>query len=432
MSALGQTASDKAAGEPWGAAQLYGLGLLTVIAMFNYLDRNLLGMVLPLIKAEMHLSDTVLGLVTGLVFVLFYSLLGIPIASLADRGNRRNIVAAGFGFWSLMTVLTGFTANVWQLGLARFLMGAGEACSLAPSNSMISDMFAKRRRAMALAILSSSFALQSIVFQPPIAWVSDHLGWRQAFIAAGVPGLICAALFFLTVPEPPRLSVTAAADRKVSIWEALRFLCGSKAFLLMVLGGAFMGGALYAASGWIVTFLVRVHHMSLTGIGATISPARGVVGAAGILLAGFAADRMGKLDGRWRCLAPALACLLIAPCQVLFSLAGSYWAWMAGLMGVSFLLSAYQAPIYAAVIMVARPRMRAVGISVLVFTTGILGQIMGPFLVGLLNDLMNPVFGEAAIRYSLLVIAACGVGGALSFAGAALFLDADARRAEEA
>jgi MFS family permease len=331
-----------------------------------------------------------------------------------------------------MTVATGFTANVWQLATARFLMGAGEACSLAPSNSMISDMFGKHRRAMALAILSSSFALQSILFQPPIAWISDNWGWRAAFIAAGLPGLLLAGLFWLTVKEPKRDTVAAKADEKVSMWEATRFLMGSKAFLCMIVGGAFMGGAVYAASGWIVTFLVRVHHMSLTEIGAYISPARGVVGAIGILLAGFLADKLGKLDGRWRVWAPAIACLLIAPCQALFSLAEQPWAWVLGLMGVSFLLTAYQAPVYAAVISVARPRMRAVGISILVFTTGILGQIVGPFLVGLLNDLLNPAYGEDAIRYSLLVIAGCGVGGALSFAGAAYYLEGDSRRAAEA
>lgn len=430
-----KAAADGAdAGRGWGAAQIYALGLLTLIAMFNYLDRNLLGMVLPLVKAEMHLSDTVLGLVTGLAFVLFYSLLGIPIASLADRSNRRNIIAAGFGFWSLMTVCTGFVINVWQLALARFLMGAGEACSLAPSNSMISDLFGRHRRAMALAILSSSFALQNIVFSPIIGWMSDHWGWRATFIASGIPGTLVAALFFFTVPEPKRDAAArqAAAAGSVSMMAAIRFLCGSRAFLLMVLGGAFMGGAVYAAGAWITTFLVRVHHLSLTQIGATLGPARGVAGFIGIILAGVAADRLGRLDERWRTLAPAIACLLLAPCEMAFSLSDSPVMWVGGLMGVSFLLTAYQGPIYAAVINVAQTRMRAVAISILVFTTGLLGQMCGPFIVGLLNDQLHARYGDEAIRYSLLVIAACGLGGGLSFLGASRYLEADSRRAASA
>jgi MFS family permease len=432
MSALDQAAdAPSPARAGWSAGNLYALALLTLIAMFNYLDRNLLGAVLPLVKAEMHLSDTVLGLLTGLVFILFYSLVGIPIASLADRSNRRNIVAAGFGFWSLMTVATGLSANVFQLGLSRFLMGAGEACSLAPSNSMISDLFGRHRRALALAILSSSFALQSILFLPPVGWLSDHYGWRAVYIAAGVPGMVVALLFFFTVPEPKREITGGASDNRVPMAAAIRFLCGSKSFLLMVLAGGFMGGAIYGAGAWITTFLVRVHHLSLTAIGVQFGPPRGIVGGAGIILAGFAADRLGRLDGRWRAWAPAVACGLLLPAQILLSLADSTIGWIAGLMAISFLLTAYQGPAYAAVMNVSPPRMRAVAISILALTTGIIG-LLGPFLVGLLNDSLHATYGDVAIRYSLLVIGVCGAGGGLCFLAAARYLEADTLRASQA
>ena len=415
----------------WTPGQIYALALLTLIAMFNYLDRNLLGSVLPLVKAEMHLSDTVLGLLTGLVFILFYSLVGIPIASLADRSNRRNIIAVGFGFWSLMTVATGLAANAFQLGAARFLMGAGEACSLAPSNSMISDMFGKHRRALALAILSSSFALQSILFLPPVGWLSDHYGWRVVYICAGVPGVLVSLLFFFTVKEPAREVTGGARDNSVSMTTAIRFLCGSRSFVFMVLAGGFMGGAIYAAGAWITTFLVRVHHMSLTAIGVQFGPPRGIVGGIGIILAGVVADRLGKLDGRWRAWAPAAFCFALLPAQALLSLADSSIGWIGGLMAVSFLLTAYQGPAYAAVINVSPPRMRAVAISILALTTGIIG-LLGPFLVGLLNDAFHAQYGEATIRYSLLVIGGCGALGGLCFLGAAHYLEADTARASQA
>ena len=127
----------------WTLATSYSLGFLTLVSAFNYLDRSLLGLALPAIKAEMQVSDTALGFVSGFAFLLFYSLLAVPIGWVADRSNRRNIVAFGFAFWSVMTLLTGWVANIWQLALARFLMGAGESCGLPPSNSMISDLFRK-------------------------------------------------------------------------------------------------------------------------------------------------------------------------------------------------------------------------------------------------------------------------------------------------
>ena len=424
-------APEEAGRRDWTPRQIYVLGLLTVISMFNYLDRNLLGMVLPLIKRELHLSDTVLGLVTGIVFVLFYSLLGVPIASLADRSNRKLIISIGFTFWSAMTVATGFCANVWQLGIARFLMGAGEACSLAPSNSMISDMFARHRQRAAVAILSSSFALQSIVFAPVIGWASDQYGWRATFVLSGVPGLMVAILFFLTVREPARTQTTAADRETVPIGTALRFLLGSRAFVLMVLAGAFMGGALYGSGNWLTTFLVRVHHLSLTDIGAKYAPPRGVAALIGILLAGYLSDRLGKVDGRWRVWAPAICCALLAPAQFLLSLSDSPVGWIGGMLGLSFLLTAYQAPVYAAVMNVARPRMRAVGVSVLVLTTGILGQLLGPLVVGVLNDHLHATYGDAAIRYSMLVVGLCGLGGAVCLFAAGYFLEADGRRAAE-
>src|SRR5688572_12636921 len=173
--AKAETSGAQASTTPrdWSAPTAYSLGFLTLISAFNYLDRALLGLALPSIKAEMAVSDTALGLVSGLAFLLFYSLLGVPIAWLADRWNRRNIIAIGFAFWSLMTLLTGWVANIWQLALARFLMGAGEACGLAPSNSMISDLFRRERRPLALSIFGAAASIAFILFFPIVGAVGE-------------------------------------------------------------------------------------------------------------------------------------------------------------------------------------------------------------------------------------------------------------------
>ena len=152
----------------------------------------------------MHVSDTALGLVSGLAFVVFYSLLGLPIAWLADRWSRRNIIAIGFAFWSVMTALTGLVANIWQLATTRFLMGAGEACGLAPSNSMVADLFRRPSRPLALAILGAANSFAFIAFFPIVGWIGERHGWRQMFVAAGIPGILLALVFFLTVKEPAR------------------------------------------------------------------------------------------------------------------------------------------------------------------------------------------------------------------------------------
>ncbi|MDB5683319.1 MAG: major facilitator superfamily protein [Sphingomonas bacterium] len=402
--------------ERWTPGLCYFLGFLTLISMFNYMDRSLLGLVLPLIKADLQLSDTALGLISGLAFVLFYSTLGIPIASLADRSNRRNIVALGFGFWSLMTAVSGSVVTGWQMAMARFMMGAGEAAGLAPSQSMIADRFSKGRRPLALSIFTSAFALDALIFLPLAAWGADTLGWRTVFHISGVVGVVLAIVFYFTVKEPERgMTDAGASQEKVKMLAALRILAKSRAYVLLMVGVSFTGGALYAAGTWGTAFLVRVHGLSITQIGAGIGPVRGVLGLIGILGAGYLANALGNRDPRWRLWVPALCCLLFVPGQLMLLLSDTTWVWVAGLGITGLLTTAYQGPIYAAVVNIAPPRMRAVAISVLVFFTGLAGQVCGPLIVGVLNDALEPTYGDHAIRYSLLVVAGCSFFAAVAF-----------------
>ena len=398
----------------WAATTTYSLGFLTIISAFNYLDRSLLGLALPAIKAEMAVSDTALGLVSGLAFVLFYSLLGVPIAWLADRSNRRNIVAIGFAFWSLMTLLTGWVANIWQLAVARFLMGAGEACGLAPSNSMISDLFRKERRALALSIFGTGSSIAFIVFFPILGAVGEAYGWRQMFILAGVPGMVLALIFVLTVREPQRsVSVTAAETRALrdprSLFADLAFLFRSPAYLYLLAASTFMGLNVFAASVWTPTFLERVHGLSMGSVASIIGPIRGIFGLAGVLMGGFLIDRLMRGSPHWRVTLSALACLLLAPVEVVFLLADEQWLWMAAFAASAFLTLVHQGPLFALVMEVATSRMRALAIATLVLFSGLLGQAAGPLIVGMVNDALAPTVGVTAIRYSMLIIVATAV-----------------------
>jgi MFS family permease len=418
----------------WSTASIYTLGFVTLISTFNYLDRSILGLALPSIKTEMRVSDTVLGLVSGLAFVLFYSLLGVPIAWLADRSNRRNIIAIGFAFWSLMTVMTGFVSGIWQLTAARFLMGAGEACGLAPSNSMISDVFRDARRPLALSIFGTANSIALLAFFPIMGWVGEHYGWRSMFIVAGLPGIVLALLFFLTVKEPQRGAAEAGAPHKLepeSFAATVRFLAGSRTYLLLLSGATFMGANIFAAAAWTPTFLVRTHGMKLTEIASTIGPIRGVVGAAGILAGGILTDRLGRRDARWRVRLPAIACVLVGPAEVLFLLGNTNLLWMTGFALTSLFTLAHQGPIFAVTLNIAKVRMRAVAISIVVLCASLLGQAVGPLLVGFLNDRLQPVFGDYSIRYSLLITAATAVAAGLSFWAAMGSIERDTRRASE-
>jgi MFS family permease len=418
----------------WTFATSYSLGFLTLISALNYLDRSLLGLALPAIKAEMHVSDTMLGLVSGLAFLLFYSILGVPIAWAADRWNRRNIIAIGFAFWSLMTMATGWVNNIWQLALARFLMGAGEASGLAPSNSMISDLFRIERRPLALSIFGTAVSISAILFFPLLGWIGQHHGWRQMFFFAGLPGIALALLFVLTVREPKR----GAAERqghilaeRAGLGETLAFLLRSRAYLAMVMGATFMGLNVFAAGVWIPSFLERVHGLNIAEIASIVGPVRGIFGVAGVLLGGIAIDRLGRRAPHWRMTLPAIACLLTGPVELLFLLADSKPVWMAAFAASAFLTLVHQGPIFAAVMSVARLRMRAVAVSVLVFCSALLGQAAGPLIVGILNDWLTPTLGQTAIRYSLLVIALTATMAGVMFWLAGRFIAADAARAAQ-
>lgn len=414
----GEDIRSGAATEPddrWTPALCWSLGFLTLISVFNYLDRSLLGLVLPLIKADLQLSDTALGLISGLAFAVFYSLLGVPIASLADRSNRRNIVGAGFALWSLMTAITGWVTSGVQLALCRFLMGAGEAAGLAPSQAMIADKFSLAKRPLALSIFTTASAINSLLFMPAAGWVAGTYGWRAAFQVAGLVGVGLAALFFLTVREPPRRHTPGEKADAVSMLVAIRVLAGIPAYLWLLAGASFMGGSLYAFATWMTAMLVRVHGFDIVGVASTVIPLGGIAGTLGILGAGWAADRLGRRDARWRLWVPALTSIACAPAYVAFLLGGQP-VWIAGLGVVFALQAAYQGPTFAAVISMVPTRMRAVSVAIVVLFTGLVGQIFGPLVVGALNDALGPAYGDGAIRFSLLVVALCTFLGGLCFA----------------
>ena len=415
--------SEQAVRAPWPWQSTWPFAMLMVVSIFNYLDRSLLGLALPAIKAEMGVSDTALGLVSGVAFIVIYSIMGLPIAWAADRFNRRTIISIGIAFWSVVTLATGWVTNIWQLAFARFLLGAGEASSTAPANSMIADLFHPTRRPLALAIYGMAATISHIVLFPVAGWITEAYGWRAMFIAAGAPGILAASAFWLTVKEPARTAPPPARTRSpiASIRSDIRALLSNRCYAWMLLGMTFMGSNIWATGTWTPTFFQRVHGLTMAEAATIIGPSRGILGAAGILLGGLLVDRLRNSQLRWRVGIPAIACLAIGPAELLFLLGEETAIWVLGFAAASFFTLVHQGPIFAAVANVVDPNQRALAIAVLLFGGGLVGNIIGPTAVGVLNDVLAAQFGVSAIRYSLLLIAITPLFAAACFWRASLF-----------
>ena len=417
------TGTDHEARGEWSAQSITALTLLTLISTFNYFDRGVLSLVLQLIKDEMHLKDTTLGFISSLVAV--YAIVGLPVALIADRWNRRNIVAIGCAVWSVMTLATGFASNVFQLGVARLMMAAGESCGVAPSQSMLSDIFSRKTLPVAIAIFTCASSISLIFYSPIAGWVAQHYGWRMTFIVSGVPGLILAAAFLLAVREPARHAHTEQAG----VIETISFLLGARSFLCILVGAAFMGAYIYGMSAWGSVFLIRVHHLNVQTIGALISPARGLISAIGILIGGGLTSWLTRHHEGWRGWIAGLACFGIVPCDLLFVLSDKNLVWIVAMLASSLVSIMHQPAAYSALIAIARPRMRSTSIALNLLTTTVVGQILGPILIGAANDWLHARYGDIAIRYSLLIAIACCALGAFAYFMSGFFLERDAARA---
>src|SRR5215475_3564017 len=281
----------------------YVLGVLTVVYALNFLDRTIFNVLIEPIKKEFALSDTAMGLLAGFGFVLLYSLLGIPIARLADRLNRRNIVALAFAFWSAMTFLCGMATNVTTLALARIGVGLGESGSSPASQSIVADLFSKNERPRALGIFAIGTYLGIFLGYFVGGFVNQHYGWRMAFYVAGLPGIALAALLWLTISEPKR-GAMAETFTPEPLGATLRFLASQQSFLIVLIGFCLTTYTNYATAAWVPPFLARVHHLSSAEIGTYAGTFKGLAGMAGTLFGGLLVARISRRDDRWKLWAP--------------------------------------------------------------------------------------------------------------------------------
>ncbi len=414
-----------------GRAQ-WVLAILTITYTFNYLDRYLLTILLQPIKEELQVSDTLMGFMIGPAFALFYTALGIPIARLADRTNRRNLIALGFVLWSGFTALSGLARNWFELALARVAVGVGEAAGGAPSHSLLSDTFPPERRAGALSVFQMGVYLGQVLGLGVGGLLVAPLGWRWTFVVVGLPGILFALLLRLTIREPAHgvFDEPAEAAEEPSFGDAMRTLFRLPTFRWLAIG---TGLASFAGTGygfWVPTLFVRVHEMSYAEIGPTFGLVSGASALAGTWIAGRLGMRLGRSDPRWLVLLAALAVALSLPFLCGVSL------WPDATIAIAFavpagLAGAGWAPLAYAVVQNLVPApMRAVAASILIFFITLLGMGFGPQAVGMLSDALEPSLGVESVRYALVLVLGTSAIGAACLAMAARTLPGDLARAE--
>ena len=384
----------------------YALGILTLVYTFNFIDRQLLSILQEDIKAELLLTDAQLGLLTGFAFAMFYVIAGVPIARLADRSNRRNIVAASVGLWSFMTAISGFVQNYVQLLLARIGVGIGEAGGSPPSHSIVSDIFPKEQRASALSFYSTGVNLGIMFGFLFGGWLNEFFGWRVAFLVIGVPGIILACIVYATVPEPVRglLENKKVSDNQVPFSEVVSGLWQRKTFRHMALACGLNAFAGYGTVNWAASFFIRSHGMTTGELGTWLALSTGLVGAVGIFVGGFLGDKLGARDKRWYLWVPGLSTLLVVPGMLTVFLTSNTYLALVCMFMPGFLQNIYLGNSIATTHNLVGLRWRSTSSAILFLILNIIGLGLGPFAVGLLSDMLETSLGIESLRYAMLAV----------------------------
>jgi len=393
------------------------LFMLTLVYMFNFIDRQILVILSEPIKAELGLSDTDLGWLTGLAFAALYVILGIPIARFADKSNRKNVVVASLAVWSAMTAISGRAQNFVQLFLARIGVGIGEAGGSPPAHSIISDYFPPEKRATALSIYSTGIYFGILVGYIVGGLIAKFYGWRMAFYAIGIPGVIFAALLYFVVKEPVkgRLDPTGEVKETPKLKEVIKALLGKKTFLFVALAGGFNTFGTYGVGNFLPSFLQRVHGVDIATAGIVLGLATGIGGMIGTYLGGFLADRFQGRDKRWYMWVPLWAGFgNIIPSALLFFTGMPKLA-----MAMTFFTSAFTAfylgPSIAVCHSLVNAKMRSFTSSIYFFVLNLIGLGLGPLTIGFLSDLFTPTYGNESLRWAFCITILTGLISSILF-----------------
>ncbi|TVV70574.1 spinster family MFS transporter [Sphingomonas solaris] len=377
------------------------LALLLVVYTFNFVDRQILGILAGPIKQELALSDTQLGLLGGLAFAMLYSTLAVPLAWLADRTGRTWVITASLMVWSGFTALCGVAGGFWQIFLCRLGVGVGEAGGVAPSYAVIGDIYPPAQRARALAVYSLGIPLGSALGVLFGGYVAAAVNWRAAFVAVGLAGLLFAPVFRLAVREPTREREVAELAPRFA--DVLRLLAGKRSFWLLAFGAASCSMIGYGLGFWLPSLMQRSFGLSLPATARFFGGLLLVGGVAGVLAGGWLGDRLGTRDRAAFALVPACAFVVATPLFAAGVLSGSVTAAFALFLLPQALSFMWLAPVLTAVQHLVPAPMRATASACFLLVNNLIGLGLGTLTIGALSDALAGPFGAEALRYAILI-----------------------------
>ena len=372
------------------------LALLLVAYIFNYLDRQILGILAGPIIAELHLNDQQFGLLSGPPFAILYSILGIPFALLADRTSRSRVIAAAVAFWSAFTGLCGTATSFWQFFVFRMGVGIGEAGGVAPSYALIADYFEPRRRARALAIFSLGVPIGLSLGTLLGAYIAHAISWRAAFYTMGVAGLILAPVMLVIVRDVPRPQHASAAP----IGQVFPMLAKKPVFWLMAFAASSSSLCGYGLAVWTPSVLERSFGMSLIGRGQFMASVVFIGGCTGVFAGGWLADRLGQRDRGWYAKLPAIAWTITAPTFAAGLLAPNLWLAWPLLLIPNALNIFWLGPVITAVQHLVPQRMRSTASASFLLINNLIGLGVGPYLIGAISTALKQSYGSESLRYA--------------------------------
>jgi len=408
------------------------VGILAFVAVLDWADRALISAIAEPVKQEFDLSDAQLGFAMGFAMVIMRVLIGVPIGRISDSWNRRNVLALSLGFWSLMTIATGMARNFTQFIGARLCVGGGTAGSYPPTLSMLGDLFPLQSRGVALGIWSIGTTIGFSVGLAAGALIAEHYGWRTAALSFGIAGVVVAMLLFVIVKEPVRRNAvgTELADEKApSTWNVIVFISGQRSLLHTIWGFILLNFLEGAQNYWTQSFYVRTHGMSIGEAGSTLAGVWLVSGIIGSFFGGYLMDHLGRRDLRWHTWLPGLAGLVCVIPSCVIYLGPSPAVSLTG----SFVNTMVWSTWYAAQMMLMTglvgSRMRATSWALVMLITLTLGNALGPQVIGLISDWIEPSVGLLSLRYAMLSILILNVWAAVHFFLAGRTIAADYERA---
>lgn len=402
-----QAGAIGAAGTPGATQRTVALWMLFAVGTLNFVDRQLLSVLVEPIRAEMAFSDTQFGLLTGLSFALFYAAMGVPFAMAADRWHRVRLIAAACAIWSVFTAACGLAGNFMQLALARFGVGVGEAGGTAPSLSVLADYYPPERRPLVIGIFTANGPFGVFLGAAFGGWAAATIGWRGAFIAIGVLGaLVAAPLLVMLVREPARGQMdgkrSVADEAALPMGASFALFLRRRSLRILAIASGLSAFVSYGMLNWIPAFLMRTQGMPLSALATWFAPAAGITFGLGIWGGGALVNWAARRSAAAYAIVPGIATLVLIPSFAAALLVDS-WQWSLALMLVPMVAcTIYVAPALALVQNLTPPRARATSSAILLLMFNLVGLGGGPLVIGMISDALAPVHGADSLRYALL------------------------------